>query len=126
MCLSLGEDICKAIPFKGYFYFKFGFDPKDVDVYSIEWNKTSMEVQPRFSTSSRKEEEEETKGVASLKPFVYSNIVRLFGFSSSIVSKICAPSTTQDGEGWSCLEEYGNEAEAPRDKREGMHIDLLK
>ena len=40
--LSLGEEICKFIPFKDYFYFRFRFDPKDVDDYSINIIKSSI------------------------------------------------------------------------------------
>ena len=29
--LALGEDICTSIPFKEYFYCRFGFEPKNVD-----------------------------------------------------------------------------------------------
>ena len=29
--LALGEKICKFIHFKDYFYFIFGFDPKELD-----------------------------------------------------------------------------------------------
>ena len=29
--LEMGKRICKFIPFKDYFYFRFGFEPKDVE-----------------------------------------------------------------------------------------------
>ena len=61
------------------------------------------------------------------KPFVYSKIMRLIGFSSRWVSKSYYPSTTQYGEASSFLEQDCNEVElAPRDKREGMHINSLQ
>ena len=41
--LALGEEICKFIPFKYYFYFWFEFEPKDVYDYYINCNKSSIE-----------------------------------------------------------------------------------
>ena len=37
--LALGEEICKSIPFKEYFYFIFGFEPEYLDYYSFKSNK---------------------------------------------------------------------------------------
>ena len=40
--LALGENICKFIPFKDYFYFIFEFDPKDVDEKYFNGSKTIL------------------------------------------------------------------------------------
>ena len=40
--LALGENICKFIPFKDYFYLRFGFDPKDVDENSFNSSNSSV------------------------------------------------------------------------------------
>ena len=39
--LALGEEICKSIPFKEYFYCRFGFEPKNVYDYSLKSRKPS-------------------------------------------------------------------------------------
>ena len=52
--LSLGEEICKFIPFKYYFYFRFGFEPKDVDEHYFKRIKSSIE-EPSCSNSESKE-----------------------------------------------------------------------
>ena len=41
--VSLGKVICKSIPFKDYFYCRFGFEPKNLDYYSFKRNKSSIE-----------------------------------------------------------------------------------
>ena len=41
--LALGENICKLIPFKDYFYFRLGFEPKDVDEHFFNGRKSSIE-----------------------------------------------------------------------------------
>ena len=58
--LSLGEDICKSITFKEYFYCRFGFEPKNVYDYYFNIIKSSIE-EPSYSTSLSNEEEEGTK-----------------------------------------------------------------
>ena len=58
--LALGEEILKSIPFKEYFYCRFGFEPKDVYDYSFKRNKSSLE-EPSCSTSLSNDEEEGTK-----------------------------------------------------------------
>ena len=40
--LSLGEEICKSIHFKKYFYCRFGFEPNDVDDYSFKRNQSFL------------------------------------------------------------------------------------
>ena len=40
--LAFREDICKYIPFKEYFYYRFGHGPKDVDDYSFKRNKSIL------------------------------------------------------------------------------------
>ena len=65
--LSLGEVICKSIPFKDYFYCKFWFEPTNVDDYSFKSNKSSIE-EPSCSTSLSNEEEEERKSEESPNP----------------------------------------------------------
>ena len=58
--LALGEKICKFIPFKDYFYLRFGFEPKDVDDHSFKISKSSIE-EPSCSNYVSKEEEREAK-----------------------------------------------------------------
>ena len=58
--LALGEKICKFIPFKDYFYFRFVFDPKDVDENSFNASKSSIE-EPSCSNYVSKEEERKSK-----------------------------------------------------------------
>ena len=41
--LALGEKICKFIPFKDYCYFRFGFEPKDVDENYFNGRKSFVE-----------------------------------------------------------------------------------
>ena len=103
--LALGEKICKFIPFKDYFYFRFGFEPKDVDENYLKSSKSSIE-EPSFSTSLSNEEEKGTKNKDSSNPSTSSSIMRFFGFSSRRVSKSCDLSTTRDGESSSYLKEY--------------------
>ena len=52
--LSLGEENCKFIHFKDYFYFRFGFNPKYVDENSLNTRKSSIE-EPSFSNYTSKE-----------------------------------------------------------------------
>ena len=54
--LSLGEEICKYIPLKDYFYYIFVFEPNNVDYYSFKSRKSSIE-EPICSTSLRNEEQ---------------------------------------------------------------------
>ena len=65
--LPLGEDIYKSIPFKEYFYCRFGFEPKNVDDSSFKSSKSSIE-EPSCSTSLSNEEEEGTKSEESSNP----------------------------------------------------------
>ena len=58
--LALGEKICNFIPFKYYFYFRFGFEPKNVDEHYFNRNKPSIE-EPICSNYVNKEEEREAK-----------------------------------------------------------------
>ena len=94
--LSLGEKICKSIPLNEYFYYIFGFEPKNVDDYSFKSNKSSIE-ELSCSTSLSNEEEEETKSKASSNPSTCSSILRLFGFYSRIFSISNDNSTIQEG-----------------------------
>ena len=40
--LASGEEICKSIPFKEYFYCRFGFKPKNLYDYSFNRNNSSI------------------------------------------------------------------------------------
>ena len=60
---SLGEEICKSIPFE-YFNCRFGFKPNNVYDYSFKRNKSSIK-EPCWSTSRSNEEEEGTKSEES-------------------------------------------------------------
>ena len=93
----MGEDICKSIPFKDYFYFKFLFEPKNLDDYSFKRNKSSIE-EPSCSASLSNEEEEGTKSEESSNPSACSIIMRFFGFHSRTVFASDDHSTIQDGE----------------------------
>ena len=84
--LALGENICKFIPFKDYFYLRFGFDPKDVDENSFNAIKSSVE-EPIFSNYVSKEEERKSKREDASKTYVGQSIMRLFGFNFSRSSK---------------------------------------
>ena len=95
--LPLGENICKFIPFKDYFYFIFGFDPKDVDEHSLNGRKSSVE-EPSCSNYVSKEEERKSKREDASKTFVGPSIMRLFGFSFSRSSKIGDRSTIPENE----------------------------
>ena len=55
--ISLGEVICKYISFKVYSYFRFLFEPKNVEDYSFKRNKSAIE-EPSCFTSLRNKEEE--------------------------------------------------------------------
>ena len=91
--LDLGRNICANLYFGDYIYFKYGFWPKHYYENSFKRNKLSRE-EPIFSTSLRKEEEEEgTKGEYSSKPSAYSRFKSLFGFSSNIDYEYCDMST---------------------------------
>ena len=80
--ISLGKVICKSIPFKDDFYCRFGFEPKNVDDYSFNRNKSSIEEQS-CSTSLSNEEEEGTKSEVSSNPSACSSILTFFVFSST-------------------------------------------
>ena len=84
--LALGEEICKSIPFKEYFYWKFGFEPKNVDDYSFKSSKSSIE-EPSFSNYVSKEEEREAKKEDATNTYVGPRIMRLFGCSPRRSSK---------------------------------------
>ena len=90
--LSLGEVICKSIPFKDYFYLRFVFEPNNVHYYSFKSNKSSIE-EPNCSTSLSNEEEEGTKSEDSSNPSACLSIMRFFGFYSRRVSEINDNST---------------------------------
>ena len=102
--LALGEVICKSIPFKDYFYFRFLFEPKNVYDYSFNRNKSSIEEQS-CSTSLSNEEEEESKSEESSNPSTCSSILRCFGFYSRRLSTSNDHSTIQEGRTSSCLKE---------------------
>ena len=102
--LTLGENICKVIPFKDYFYFRFGFDPKDVDENSFNARKSSIE-EPICSNYVSKEEERKSKREDAPKTYVGPSIMRLFGFYFSRSSKSGDRSTILENEVSStCLE----------------------
>ena len=84
--LALGENICKFIPFKDYFYFRFGFEPKDVDEHSLKSRKSSID-EPICSNYVSKEEEREAKKEDAAKKYVSPSIMRFFGCSPSRSSK---------------------------------------
>ena len=86
--LSLGEVICKSIPFKDYFYFIFWFVTKNVDDYSFRSIKSSIE-ELSCSTSQSKGEEKRTKSEDSLEPSTHGFFEKLFGFSWKRDQRIC-------------------------------------
>ena len=69
--LALGENICKLIPFKDYFYFIFVFEPKDVDDNYFNGRKSSIE-EPSCSNYVSKEEERESKKGRCIKDICWS------------------------------------------------------
>ena len=75
------QSICKSIPFKEYFYCRFGFEPKDVYYYFFNRNKSSLE-EPSYSTSLSNEEEEWIKSEDSSNPSTCSSIMKFFGVYS--------------------------------------------
>ena len=91
--LALGRNICANLYFEDYIYFKYGFQPKNYYEHSFNISNPYRE-EPSFSTSLRKEEEEEgTKGEDSSKPSAYSRFKSFFCFYWNRDSKYCDMST---------------------------------
>ena len=110
--LALGRNICANLSFGDYIYFKYGFWTKHDYDHSFNISNPYRE-EPSFSTSLRKEEEEEgTKGEDSSNPSACSRFKSLFGFSSNKDSKYCDMSTNKYEKFSSFLEENRNEVEA--------------
>ena len=63
--LAFGEKVCKFIPFKDYFYFRFGFDPKEVYDHSFNGSKSSIEEPTCLNYVSEEEERESKRKGAS-------------------------------------------------------------
>ena len=95
--LASGANICKFIPFKEYFYFKFGFVPKDVDEHYFNGIKSSLE-KPSCSNYVSKEEERESKREDAAKTSIGPSIMRLFGCSYIRYSKSGDTSTIPESE----------------------------
>ena len=78
--LALGNEICKDISFKDYFYCIFGFWPKRANEDMLKKNRPLGREMGCSTTQNRKEEGKGTKGQGLPKPSIYWSFMRSFVF----------------------------------------------
>ena len=78
--LALGNEICKDISFKDYFYCIFAFWLKRANEDMLKKNRPLERETGCSTTQNRKEEGKGTKGQGLPKPSIYWSFMRSFGF----------------------------------------------